>query len=120
MIGVEERRRLINRLGGEFHSPLWTVLKCVMGIALIIAGVAGPWAVLTSTGPIAPGGGQAMAVPERALAPGVAESKRVFDERRQRYAKGHPEPAVAAQHSETGTQVDSYSDPGFQVRSVRY
>jgi hypothetical protein len=51
MIGAEERRRLISRLGGDPVSPLGAVLKCAACILLLVLIAAGPWAFLSQGGP---------------------------------------------------------------------
>ena len=84
MLNGEERRRLAAQYSDEPSRPLVAVLKCAAGIATLVAVAAGPWLVLS-----ADGGGAVSEVRERprsALPDAVAESRRVFEDRRQRAA----------------------------------
>lgn len=118
MVGPEERRDLINRLGSESISALGTVLKCAASLLGLVIVAAGPWAILSETGPTADAATNkpATAQPQRALPDSEAESKRVFDERRRRYIEAHPDSQVASRREPTVRwQAEAYSDPGFQA-----
>ena len=81
MLSAEERRRLMSRLGQDSISPLAAVLKCIAALLVLVIIAAGPWAFLTAGGP-------SSAEAERVspqVDPAVAESRRVFEERRQTY-----------------------------------
>jgi hypothetical protein len=84
MIGAEERRRLMARLGSDPVSPLGAVLKCVAGILVLVIIAAGPWAFLSAGGPTAASEGH----PASKVGAAQAESKRVFDERRRAFRGG--------------------------------
>jgi hypothetical protein len=123
MIGAEEKRKLMARMADEPARPLAAVLKCAAGVLVLVIIAAGPWAFVSSGGHTAApaAGGQAASQPERALPRSVAESKRVFDERRQRlveassHTQAEPENGAAVLG-----QVDSNSDPGFQVTRIQH
>lgn len=99
LIGAEEKRRLMERVGRDSIGPLGAVLKCAAGILVLVVIAAGPWVFLSASGPTvaATAGdhtrGQAGTVLPRTL----AESKRVFDERRQRYEAGRQDNAPRPQ-----------------------
>lgn len=82
MQSAEDRRRLLRQYADDEPRPLAAVLRCVVGIATLFAVAAGPWVVLS-----ADNGGTAADSPKKAAATtanSVAESRRVFEERRQR------------------------------------
>jgi len=81
MQGAEERRRLMSRLGSESISPLGAVLKCAAGVLVLVVIAAGPWAFLSASGPTAAIGEHPATRADTTL----AESKRIFDERRRAY-----------------------------------
>lgn len=81
MQSAEERRRLMSRLGSESISPLGAVLKCAAGVLVLVVIAAGPWAFLSAGGPTAAKEGHPASKADAAL----AESKRIFDERRRAY-----------------------------------
>ena len=87
MQSAEERCRLMSQLGSESITPLGAVLKCAAGILVLVIIAAGPWAFLSVSGPtVAPAAGEQTAVQaNRPVPSNLAESKRVFDERRERY-----------------------------------
>lgn len=123
MIGAEERRKLMARLGNEPARPLAAVFKCAAGLLVLAIIAAGPWAFVSSGGytTVPADGGQAAAQPERRLPRSVAESKAVFDERRQRLVDAHSDPQAAPAHGATALwQADAHSDPGFEVTRVQH
>ena len=84
MQSAEERQRLLKSYGGDQPSPLTAVLKCAAGILVLMVIAAGPWLVLSA--------GSGASVDGRfayGSAPGfpnsMAESRRVWEERRQGY-----------------------------------
>lgn len=83
MQNAEERQRLLKWYGGEQPAPIAALLKCAAGIVTLIAIAAGPWLVLSAgSGALAdgrPGYDSARGFPSS-----VAESKRIYEERRQR------------------------------------
>ena len=81
MIGAEERRWLMNRLGSESITALGAVLKCAAGILVLVIVAAGPWAFLGAGGPTGIIEGYRAPLADTAL----AESKRIFNERRMAY-----------------------------------
>ena len=82
MQSAEDRRRLMKDYSAG-QSPLAAVLKCVTGIAILFAVAAGPWVILSSDGfGITADAGRQIAA---AVAASMAESRRVFEERRQRF-----------------------------------
>ena len=83
MQSAEDRRRLRARYADGQPRALAAVLKCAAGIATLFAVAAGPWVVLTANG--------SGTAPEPSLREAVAafpnsmeESRRVYEERRQR------------------------------------
>ena len=85
MQSAEEKARLLKRYGGEEPGAGVAVLKCLAGVLALIAVGAGPWLVLNSDG------GRTAAEPPApksatTYSDSIVESKRVFDERRRRYA----------------------------------
>lgn len=81
MQSAEERRRLMSRLGSESITPLGAVLTCAAGILVLVIIAAGPWAFLSASGPTTATGEHPAPQADTAL----AESKRVFNERRRTY-----------------------------------
>ena len=81
MQSAAERRRLMERLGSESITPLGAVLKCAAGIFVLVIIAAGPWAFLSAGGPTAANEDHPASKADAAL----AESKRIFDERRKSY-----------------------------------
>ena len=94
MQSAEDRRRLQGRYPDEEIRPLAAVLKCAAGIATLFAVAAGPWVVLSTDG-----GGTAAEysarAPVAALPNSMEESRRVYEERRQR-AQSQQESTKAA------------------------
>jgi len=84
MIGAEERRKLMDRVGRDSISPLGAVLKCAACIVVLVIIAAGPWAFLSAGGPTAANKGH----PASRAGAAQVESKRVFDERRSAYEDG--------------------------------
>jgi len=80
MIGAEEKRKLMSRFESEEIVPLIAVLKCLAAIVVLFVIAAGPWAFLA-------GGNFSGADVQTAaqLDQSLAESKRVFDERRRAF-----------------------------------
>jgi hypothetical protein len=116
MQSAEERRRLMSRLGSASITPLGAVLKCAAGILVLVIIAAGPWAFMTAGGPATAAGERPSPRADRA----VAESKRVFDERRQRYIEAHPDSHLVREGGAAGQwQTDSQSDPGFQTAVIQ-
>jgi len=72
----------MSRLGRESISPLGAVLKCAAGVLVLVVIAAGPWAFLSADGPTAAKESHPASKADAAL----AESKRIFDERRRTYA----------------------------------
>ena len=81
MQSAEERRRLMKQFESERLYRLGAVLKCAAGILVLVIIAAGPWAFLSAGGPTAASGDHSASKAGAAL----AESKRVFDERRKVY-----------------------------------
>ena len=92
MQSAKDIRRLTAQYSSPSAPPIVAVLKCAAGLVTLLVMAAGPWIVLTTNGP---------GVPEYASQPAatspnsIAESRRVFEERRQR-AQGVQETAKAA------------------------
>ena len=92
MQSVQDVRRLRSQYFRELARPLATVTKCAAGLMTLFVVAAGPWMILTADGPGIPGdAAQAATV----YPSSVAESRRVFEERRQR-AQSVQETAKAA------------------------
>lgn len=87
MQSAEERRRLLSRFDGDSLSPFVALLICAAGILALVVVTAGPWLVLNAGGStsVATVGGHADPRASKVLPHTLAESKRVFDERRQNY-----------------------------------
>src|ERR1700704_3029338 len=90
MQSAEDKRRLMKEFDMGPLNPLVAVLKCAAGIVALIAIAAGPWLLL------APGGGSTATEPPPAkmaasFPNSMAESKRIFDERRQRHETRAPD-----------------------------
>ena len=90
MQSTEDRRRLQGRYADEQVRPLVAVLKCAAGIATLFIVAAGPWVVLSAGGGGMPAGKAVAAYPNS-----MDESRRVYEERRQR-AEGPQEGTKAA------------------------
>src|SRR5262245_7029049 len=78
-----EEGRLRNRYGDGEPRPLVTVLKCLAGLLALVAIGSSPWLILGSGESNV--SGQPAPSLARTLPSSMAESKRVFDERRQRH-----------------------------------
>lgn len=98
MLNAEERSRLMSRLGRDSISPLAAVLKCFAALLVLVIIAAGPWTFLTAGGP--PGAEAERVSPQGA--PAVAESRRVFEERRQAYDSARESRAVSPKNATTG------------------
>jgi hypothetical protein len=81
MLSAEERQTLVSRMASDTGTPLAGVLKCVAALLVLVIVAAGPWAFLTAGGPQG-----ADAVPASLQSDQtIAESRRVFEERRNVY-----------------------------------
>ena len=96
MQSAAERRRLMERLGSESITPLGAVLKCAAGIFVLVIIAAGPWAFLSAGGPTAAKEDHPASKADAAL----AESKRIFDERRSAYEAGRDGDVAKASNAE--------------------
>lgn len=107
MQSAEERRRLMNHLDGESISPIWVVLRCAAGILALAVVAAGPWVLLSASGPaIVPAAGEQTATrANRPVPSNLAESKRVFDERRERYEAARKGGAAEAPGDGVGNRL---------------
>ena len=81
MLSAEERRTLVSGLESDSGSPLAGLLKCVAALLVLVIVAAGPWAFLTAGGPQGADAVYASLQSDQA----VAESRRVFEERRNAY-----------------------------------
>jgi hypothetical protein len=102
MQSAEDRRRLQGRYADGQSGPLVAVLKCAAGIATLFAVAAGPWVVLSADGSGAVLSADHGAAAEQSVGKAAAafpnsmeESRRVYEERRQR-AQGQQEGTKAA------------------------
>jgi hypothetical protein len=77
MLSAEERQALISRMANDSGTPLAGVLKCVAALLVLVIVAAGPWAFLTA-------GTEAVHASLQSDQ-AVAESRRVFEERRNAY-----------------------------------
>ena len=84
MQSTDERQQLLKRYGGDQPAPLTAVLKCAAGILTLVAVAAGPWLVL-SAGSGASVDGHLAYGSARGFPNSMAESRRVWEERRQRH-----------------------------------
>lgn len=89
-----ERRQLMRQHGWDRRTVLTALLKCAAGIVALIAIAAGPWLVL-SAGSRASTDVQPAQESARGFPNSMAESRRVFEERRQRY-QGEPKDVMSA------------------------
>lgn len=94
MQSLEERRRLLERYGGDEPAPLAAVLKCAAGILILVVVAAGPWVVL-SAGTQGSTDGRPVYRASRAHSDSMAESRRVFEERRRLHEGGSMEHGFA-------------------------
>jgi hypothetical protein len=98
MQSAEEKRRLLSRFDPELTNPIVALLKSLAGVLALVAVASGPWLLLYSDA-----GQTAAEQPAfkaaRALPSAVAESKRVFDERRERHQAGPQDVASPAKNS---------------------
>jgi len=101
MLSAEERRRLTSQLGKDSISPLGAVLKCIAALLVLVAIAAGPWAFLTAGGP-------SSAEAER-VSPqvdyAIAESRRIFEERRQTYDSARQSHPASPSNAITGPSL---------------
>jgi hypothetical protein len=87
----------MERLGSESVTALGVVLKCAAGIVVLVVIAAGPWAFLGAGGPTGVNEGHPAPQADAAL----AESKRIFDERRMAYEAAR---SGSAADADTATQ----------------
>ena len=87
MLSTDEKNRLLSQFDRDPPSPLAALLKCAAGILALFIVAAGPWLVLTAASPNGYGQAAKRDVPQAraVIPPSLAESKRVFDERRRHY-----------------------------------
>ena len=85
-MGPAERERLVNHFHRDEPNVFPAVLSCVAGIFGLVMVAAGPWLLVTS--PAASVASGEPAVQAARVSPAVEESRRVFDERRQRLEAG--------------------------------
>ena len=83
MQSTDERQRSRNGFTDGPSRPLVAVLKCAAAIAILFVVAAGPWIVLGSDG--FGSTTEARQKTPTAVPGSVAESRRVFEERRQRF-----------------------------------
>lgn len=101
MLSAEERRSLTSRLGKDPISPLGAVLKCIAALLVLVTIAAGPWAFLTAGGPSST---EAVRVSPQ-VDQAVAESRRVFEERRQDYDSARNGHAASPRNAITGPSL---------------
>jgi len=101
MLSTVEKDRLLSRFDRNPPSPLAALLKCAAGILALVIVAAGPWMFLSASGPTAApaAGEQTASQADRPVPSNLAESKRVFDERRERYEAARQATAAAATNS---------------------
>lgn len=83
MQSAEERRRLLERYGAKQPSPLGAVLKCAAGLLALVAITGGPWPLRGAERQGAPDRGTSFKA-ARAMPRSLAESRRLYEERRRR------------------------------------
>ena len=83
MQSVEERSELLKQYGDDPPHPVVAVLKCAGGLLTLVVVAAGPWVLLNSDA--ASIAAEQPAFQAARAFPSMAESRRIFDERRQRY-----------------------------------
>lgn len=108
MIGAEERRKLVSQFWSDPRHPLIAVLKCLAGLLVLVMISAGPWVLLATSHPP---GADSRAVAGTSAA--VAESRRVFDERRQAHEATRPSgklDPVSAAREQVGGSVTCMSE----------
>jgi hypothetical protein len=113
MQSAEERCKLLERYGGEQPGPLVAVLKSAVGILALVAIAAGPWLLVSSDGGTAAGtpptSGTAMPYPNS-----MAESKRIFDERRQRHEARMASTPPAQGGAALAQELEARTSPGSE------
>lgn len=92
MQSAKDIRRLTAQYSNASSGPVAAVLKCAAGLVTLLAMAAGPWMVLTMEGP---GVSANASQPAETYPDSIAESRRVFEERRQK-AQSVQETAKAA------------------------
>jgi hypothetical protein len=85
MQSAEDRRQLVKRYGSEQPGPLVAVLKCAAGILVLVAAAAGPWLFLSPDAAKTTLELPASRMMAKTFPNSMAESKRIFEERRQRH-----------------------------------
>ena len=114
MQGAEQKRRLLTDHNHDAMQPLVALGKCAAGILALVLVAAGPWLTLSpeavTTAPQQPAVQAIKASPDS----GVAESKRVFDERRQRY-QARREGALPGMAQGTPAALSNLDQPGGAV-----
>ena len=101
-MGPAERERLVNHFHQDEPSVIPAVLSCVAGIFGLIIVASSPWLLVTSP---APGrDSEQPAVQAARVSPAIEESRRVFEERRQRLeaVQGGTQSAAASPATSVG------------------
>lgn len=83
MQSAEQRHKLIKELDSGPLDPLVAVLKCAAGLMALIVIAVGPWVLLGLDAGDRKATEPPASMTVKALPNSIAESKRVFDERRQ-------------------------------------
>ena len=95
MVSAEERRKLMSRIDPDSISPVGALLKCLGALVVLFIIAAGPWAFLSAGGPSDTYASRASLQADQT----VAESKRVFEERRRLYESARQKHSAAPKNS---------------------
>ena len=114
MLGAKERLRLVERYARDEPRPLVAVVKCVVGLVALCAVAAAPW-FLVSSGGAGVMEAHAITGAPAAFPSSMAESKRIFDERRSRYEARTP----PKQGTALARELDAAAAPGAEATGHR-
>ena len=104
----EHERQLSDYYGAEEAGALVAVLKCTVGLLILIIVAAGPWLLLSPDefGPMPEPAGPTVT---GTFSDSLAESRRIFEERRQRYESRRQRATPTRDELASGTEAVEHS-----------
>lgn len=117
MLSTDERDRLLSQFERNPPGPLTALVNCAAGILALVIVAAGPWLVLSSDAAWTAAEQPAFQAARSLQYSAMAESKRIFDERRQRYEAGTQGGEPTVENSVTASMPPESGLPdGFRER----
>lgn len=117
MQSAKERSRLQERYGADEPRPLLAVLKCVIGLVVLCAVAAAPWLLASLSGEGAVEAHTVQGAPQP-FPSSMAESQRIFDERRSRHEARAARPG-STQGAALAHELEGKATPGGEPAGYR-